>query len=156
MGLLPNFLAKRPLTAENDLSGIIVDAGDSKFKNGDRVFGFIEVALQRETYQGSLTQYTRVPASYLAPLPSNISFTDAAGFTLAGETAWQSLYSVGNLESGQSIFVNGASSSVGIFAIQMAKAKGCKVVASASGKNEDFVRSLGVDEVSRILFTLQI
>ena len=55
----------------------------------------------------------------------------------------------GNLEPGQTVFVNGGSSSVGAFAIQIAKAKGAaKVVASASGKNEEFVRGLGADEVS--------
>jgi NADPH:quinone reductase-like Zn-dependent oxidoreductase len=51
------------------------------------------------------------------------------------------------LEEGQCIFINGGSSSVGAFAIQIAKAKGCKVYASASGKNEEFVRGLGADEV---------
>lgn len=148
MRLVPNFVAGRPYPAENDLAGIIVDAGDSDFKVGDRVFGFIEVDLQRKIRQGSLTEYTRMPASHLAPLPANTSFTGAAGFTLAGETAYQALFEVCQLEAGQSVFVNGGSSSVGAFAIQIAKAKGCRVVASASGKNEDFVKALGADEAS--------
>ena len=45
MRLLPNFLASRPLVAENDFAGVVVDAnGSSEFKNGDPVFGFVEVS----------------------------------------------------------------------------------------------------------------
>lgn len=81
--------------------------------------------MQRKTNQGVLTQYTRVDASCLAPLPSNVSFIQAARFALAAETAWQGLFSLGNLEPGQRVFINGGSSSVGGYAIQMAKSKGC-------------------------------
>lgn len=102
--------------------------------------------------QGALAQYTRVPASYLVPLPPNVSFIQAAGFTLAAETAWQGLFEkLGKLEAGQTVFINGGSSSVGAFAIQMAKARGCKVVATASAKNEEYVRSLGADQVCSII-----
>lgn len=147
MRILPTILSSRPLTPEHDLAGIIVDAGDTKFKTGDRVFGMVDLPVQRKTTQGALTQYTRLPASDLVPLPDQISFTGAAGFTLAGLTAWQGLFNVGELEPGQHVFVNGGSSSCGAFAIQIAKAKGCKVTASASGKNEELCKSLGADEV---------
>jgi NADPH:quinone reductase-like Zn-dependent oxidoreductase len=63
-------------------------------------------------------------ASTLAP----VSLTSAAGFMLAGMTAYQALTDRGKLENGQSVFINGGSSSVGAFAIQIAKAKGCKVI----------------------------
>ncbi|KAF7972651.1 hypothetical protein HWV62_17324 [Athelia sp. TMB] len=142
MQMLPNILSGgRPYPAEHDLSGVIVDIHkDTKteLKVGDSVFGYIEVELQRKTQQGAITQYTRMPASCLAPLPPTVSFTEAAGFTLAGQTAWQGLFQVGKVEPGQTILVNGGSSSVGGFAIQMAKAKGCKVVATASSKNEEY------------------
>ena len=52
------------------------------------------------------------------------------------------------LEEGQTLFVNGGSTAVGAYAIQLAKLKGAKVVATASGKNEGYVRGLGADEVS--------
>lgn len=150
MKLLPNMLTSRPFPSEFDLSGIIaaVHPSVTDFKVGDHVFGFIEVSLQHKIRQGALTEYARMPASYLAPLPSNTSFTQAAGFTLAGETAYQGLLDHGKIEAGQTVFINGGSSSVGALAIQIAKAKGCKVYASASGKNEEYVRSLGADEVS--------
>lgn len=66
-------------------------------------------------------------------------------------TAYQALVDVGGLQPEQSVFVNGGSTAVGSFAIQIAKAVGCKVTASASAKNEEYVRSLGADEVSLLL-----
>ncbi|KAF7972645.1 hypothetical protein HWV62_17312 [Athelia sp. TMB] len=151
MQLMPNMFANRPFPAENDFSGVIAAVhestdSESEFKVGDRVFGIIPVEVQRETKQGALAQYLRTDASYLARLPTNVTFTQAAGFALAAETAWQGLFKFGGLEPGQSVFINGGSSSVGCFAIQIAKAKGCKVVASASSKNEEYVKSWGADE----------
>ncbi|KAL1730508.1 hypothetical protein EV714DRAFT_284168 [Schizophyllum commune] len=155
MAVAPNFLAKRPLPAEYDFAGTIVDANGSQYKEGDPVWGFVEVQQSWKSRQGALSQYVRVPVHMVAPRPANVSATEAAGLTLAGETAYQCLFrsnslavdAQGNLEPGQTVFVNGGSSSVGAFAIQIAKAKGAaKVVASASGKNEEFVRGLGADE----------
>jgi NADPH:quinone reductase-like Zn-dependent oxidoreductase len=105
------------------------------------------IALSWKTREGALQQYARMPADHLLLRPANIKPTEAAGLTLAGQTAWQALFNVGKFEPGQTIFINGGSTAVGAFAIQIAKAKGAeKVVASASGKNEAFVRELGADE----------
>ncbi|KII89061.1 hypothetical protein PLICRDRAFT_124276 [Plicaturopsis crispa FD-325 SS-3] len=146
MAMLPNFIANRPLVAEHDLAGVVVDGNGTRFKNGDPVFGWIPVALQLKTRQGALQQYARLPASHLAARPPNVSVTGASGFTLAAQTAYQGLFKTGGLQDGQRVFVNGGSSSVGAFAIQIAKAHGCHVTASASAKNEEFVRSLGADD----------
>jgi len=146
MMLLPNFLARRPLVAEHDFAGIIADANGSEFTNGEPVFGYVSRQLNRSTREGALAEYLRVPSSHVVSRPSNVTATEAAGFTLAGQTAWQSLFKLAKLEAGQTVFINGGSSSVGAFAIQIAKAKGIKVVATASAKNEEFVRNLGADE----------
>jgi len=146
MKMIPTIISRRPFTAENDLAGIVVLSASSEFKPGDRVFGYLHNDIQRRIRQGALNQYTRLPASSIAPLPSNISFTQGSGFALAGVTALQALVDCGNVQEGQSVFINGGSSSVGAFAIQIAKAKGCKVVASASGGNEELVRGLGADD----------
>jgi NADPH:quinone reductase-like Zn-dependent oxidoreductase len=80
------------------------------------------------------------------PKPKNISFSEAAGVGLAGLTAWQSLVDSGKIQAGQRVLINGTTGGVGIFAVQIAKAKGCHVVATCSGEKADFVKQLGADE----------
>ncbi|KIY51029.1 NAD(P)-binding protein [Fistulina hepatica ATCC 64428] len=147
MGILPNFLAGRPLIAEADLSGVIVDGNDTQFKSGDAVFGWVPLNIASKTKQGSLAEYVKVPASALVPRPQNVSPVAAAGITLVGVTALQ-FTKVAQVQPGQVVFINGGSSAVGSMAIQIAKAKGAaKVIATSSGKNVDHVKSLGADEV---------
>lgn len=164
MKTLPNFLGNRPHILENDFSGVVVDANGSNFNNGDNIFGWITVrefikalrhspilteppAQQLATHQGALAQYIKVPADNIAIRPPNVTPTQAAGICLAAMTSYQALFKVAKLEAGQTIFINGGSSAVGAFGIQFAKIKGAKVVASASAKNEEFVRKMGADEV---------
>lgn len=111
------------------------------------IYFVFRTELQMKNRQGALAQFTRVPASALVKRPPNITPTEAAGITVACLTSYQALFHIAKLEADQTIFVNGGSSSLGAYAIQMAKAKGAKVIATASGKNEEFVRSLGADEV---------
>ncbi|KZT11465.1 NAD(P)-binding protein [Laetiporus sulphureus 93-53] len=146
MDMLPGFILKRPYVPEYDLAGVIVDTNGSEFNNGDEVFGFLTVSLSLKTRQGTLAQYTYLPASHLVRRPANVPPTRAAGVPLTAMTAYQALFEVGHLEPEQRVFINGGSTAVGSFAIQLAKAIGCKVTASASGKNEEYVRSLGADE----------
>lgn len=103
-------------------------------------------AEQFKTHQGALAQYAAVPAVNLVHRPPNLSEVQAAGVTLTSMTALLALDEA-KLEEGQTLFVNGGSTAVGSFAIQLAKLRGARVVASASKKNESFVRSLGADEV---------
>ncbi|GBE82508.1 hypothetical protein BKA93DRAFT_761220 [Sparassis latifolia] len=146
MQKIPSFIARVPYIPEHDFAGVVVDANGTELKNGDEVYGFLDVLLHFRTRQGTLAQYTRLPASSFAIRPQNITPTQAAGFGVVGVTAFQALFRVAKLEPEQSIFVNGGSTAVGAVAIQLAKAAGCKVTASASGKNEEYVRSLGADE----------
>lgn len=145
MGWLPNSFFKR--TAESDLAGEVIDPNGSEFVAGDQVFRFIDVEHTFKTRQGSLTLYAFVPANNLVLRPANVSPVEASGLTLAGLTAYQGVHDFAKLEPGQTIFINGGSTAAGAFAIQFAGAFGLRVVASASGRNEQFVRDLGVDEV---------
>ncbi|KII89280.1 hypothetical protein PLICRDRAFT_139690 [Plicaturopsis crispa FD-325 SS-3] len=147
MALRPNFLANRPHVAEHDLAGVVVDANGTHFENGNPVFGFIPTKLQQQTRQGALQQYARLPASHLAARPPNVPPAAAAGLALAGQTAWRALFVVGGLRDGQRVFVNGGSSSVGACAVQLAKAHGCHVAASASAESAALVKALGADDV---------
>jgi len=146
MRLLPNLLAKRPHVAEHDFSGVVVDANGTEFSKGDNVYGWIPAKLQQSTGQGAIAQYVRVPADNIVSRPPNITPIQAAGVTLTALTSYQALYNTARLEPEQTILINGGSSAVGAYAIQLAKARGAKVVVTASGKNEAFVRSMGADE----------
>jgi NADPH:quinone reductase-like Zn-dependent oxidoreductase len=99
-----------------------------------------------KTGQGALAQFVRVPADNLVIRPHNVTPIQAAGLSLAGLTAYQVLHEIAEIEAEQTVFINGGSTAVGAFAIQIAKAAGAKVSATASAKNEDFVRGLGADE----------
>ncbi|KAJ2917214.1 hypothetical protein MD484_g3212, partial [Candolleomyces efflorescens] len=145
--LTPNWVAKRPHGEEYDFSGTVVDAHESKeYSVGDEVYGWIwPIGLQQTTKQGTLSEYIRVPETHIVKRPSNITPIEAAGIQLAGLTALQALDDV-KLEEGQTIFINGGSTAVGSFAIQIAKMRGAKVICSTSGKNEEYVRKLGADE----------
>jgi len=145
----PNSFFKR--IAENDFGGEIVDAnGNPRFQVGDQVFGSIPMGGSFRNGQGALAQYAYTPANTTTHRPEGISPNEASGIAIVAMTAYAALYQVGKLEAGQRIFINGGTTSVGIYAIQFAKALGCKVYASASGKNEEFLKDLGVDEVLHI------
>lgn len=146
MRLLPNSLLGR--IAESDFSGEIVDPnGCDRFNVGDQVFGTISSRVSLRTGHGALAQYTFGPAETIVHRPDAIPVNEASGITIVAVTAYRALFDIGKLQPGQKIFINGGSTSVGIYAIQLAKAIGCEVHASASSKNGDFLKSLGVDKV---------
>lgn len=138
-----------------DFSGTIVDPGSSSYKVDDKVYGSIEGNIQMKKGEGSLAEYitvSHVPGGYTCtrPVPANVSMRDVSGLVLTSQTAWQAMVKVLHLKHGQSIFINGGSGGVGIFAVQIARAivgKEGKVYSSCSDKNRDLVLSLGADEV---------
>jgi NADPH:quinone reductase-like Zn-dependent oxidoreductase len=149
MRMFPNFIARRPYdAAELDLAGTVVLSKSPLHAVGDKVYGCIDLGSQPKSKQGALAEYTIVPGTDLAKQPAGLSATDCAAIPLTAQTAHMGLLDVAGLKEGQTVFINGGSSSVGAYAIQIAKAHGIKVWASASGKNEEFVRGLGADEVS--------
>ncbi|QRW00480.1 Zinc-binding dehydrogenase [Ceratobasidium sp. AG-Ba] len=147
MAFLPNLLARRPHVAEHDFTGTIVDPGSSTYKVGDAVFGFLPVPLQMKTGQGALAQYISIPTDLITLRPPSLVATQAAGIALAGVTAHQALFKILRIESGQHILIAGGSSSVGSYAIQIAKAHGCTVTSTCSASNIELVKGLGADEV---------
>ncbi|KAG5643800.1 hypothetical protein DXG03_009623 [Asterophora parasitica] len=136
MGLFPNFLRGRPLPSGMDFSGVVVDANGTEYSN----------RLCKSTKQGTLSEYVRLPTSHIVPRPSTITPLAAAGLATVYLTAYTALVELAQVEAGQTVFVYGGSSGVGLAAIQTAKARGARVISSASGKNEAFVRGIGADE----------
>ncbi|KAJ6627895.1 hypothetical protein B0H10DRAFT_1992537 [Mycena sp. CBHHK59/15] len=140
MAGLPNLMAGRPHVAERDLAGIVVNPNGTEFVTGDQVFG-----TTASPKLGTMAEYVVLPSSSLALQPPNVTPVEAAGLGIVVLTANQAIIDL-KIKSGQTVFINGGSSGVGLSAIQIAKSLGCKVVATASGRNKEFLLSLGVDE----------
>ncbi|KAG9055642.1 hypothetical protein FS842_001623 [Serendipita sp. 407] len=148
MSMLPNTVAKRPHTAENDFTGIVVASqGVTEFKHGDAVCGWVSQSMSQMTSQGALCHFVRVRADHCVRRPHNVTPIQAAGVCLAGLSAYKLLFEDAKVKAGQRIFINNGSGGVGSFAIQLAKAFGCHVTATASSTTRDFVLRLGADEV---------
>jgi NADPH:quinone reductase-like Zn-dependent oxidoreductase len=142
-GMGEMFGLKLPIILGCEIAGTIGEVGSDveDFKKGAAVYGY--VSLQRN---GGYAEYTIAKPDEIAPKPDSLDFENAAAVAVGALTSWQAIFDTANLQSGQRILITGASGGVGSMAVQLAKAKGALVIATASGKNEDFVRSLGADE----------
>jgi NADPH:quinone reductase-like Zn-dependent oxidoreductase len=134
---------KFPLILGWDLSGVVEEVGKgvSRFKIGDEVY-----SLPDPTRDGAYADYIVVRESELAFKPNSLHHIRAAAVPLAALTAWQSLFDTAQLQPGQRVLIHAGSGGVGHFAVQFAKWKGAYVFATASTKNQDLLRKLGVDE----------
>jgi NADPH:quinone reductase-like Zn-dependent oxidoreductase len=134
---------KLPMIPGYDIAGVVEEVGEgvTKFKKGDAVYAYL--SLMRA---GAYAQYAIAKENELALKPKSISNEEAAAVPLAALTAWQALIQTAKLETGQSVLVHGGSGGVGHFAVQLAKARGAKVSATASDKNQAFLKELGVDQ----------
>jgi NADPH:quinone reductase-like Zn-dependent oxidoreductase len=131
---------KLPIMLGGEIAGTIETIGSEvkDFKEGDAVYGIIA--------SGGYAQYAIAKVGDIAPKPESLDFKNAAAVPLGALTAWQAMFDLANLSSGQRILIGGASGGVGSLAVQLAKAKGAYVIGLASGRNEEFVRDLGADE----------
>ena len=129
-----------------DLSGVVEQVGSAitLFKPGDEVYGFKHGKVAK-TYRGTYAEYAVVPENALARKPANLSHEEAAAVPLAAVTAWQAMVEHGRLQAGQRVLIHAAAGGVGVFAIQIAKAIGAYVAATAGPKNQDLLRELGAD-----------
>jgi NADPH:quinone reductase-like Zn-dependent oxidoreductase len=134
---------KMPMIPGWDVSGVVeaVGAGVTRLKPGDLVYCLADMSRD-----GSYAEYIAVRESAVALKPKSIDHTTAAAIPLAALTAWQALYDGAKLSAGQTLLIHGAAGGVGTFAVQFAKMKGARVIATASKKNHEFLRSLGADE----------
>ncbi|GHO56671.1 NADP-dependent oxidoreductase [Ktedonobacter robiniae] len=123
-----------------DVSGIVeaVGPGVTTFQRGDAVYGMT-------THGAAYAEYTTADPSHLAFKPVSIDHIQAAGVPMSTFTAWHTLFVRTRVVAGQTVLVNGAAGGVGHFAVQLAKAQGARVIGVASGRNEAFLRELGVD-----------
>jgi NADPH:quinone reductase-like Zn-dependent oxidoreductase len=124
-----------------DLSGVIDAVGEAAgpWKAGEAV---IAIATG-----GSYAEYAIAAVNAVAPKPRRLSFEEAAGMPVVGETAWRALVTIAEVRPGERVLVHGGAGGVGSSAVQVAKARGAYVIATASPAHDAFLRSLGVDEV---------
>jgi len=133
-----------PLVLGWDLSGVVesLGTGITRLKVGDEVFSRPDIARD-----GAYAEFIVVKETELALKPRRIDHLHAAALPLAALTAWQTLFDAGGLAAGQRVLIHAAAGGVGHLAVQLAKGKGAHVIGTASAKNHEFVRKLGVDQV---------
>jgi NADPH:quinone reductase-like Zn-dependent oxidoreductase len=132
-----------PMTLGRDLAGDVVAVGEgvTDFQVGDAVFGTVHLGI------GTHAEYAVVPAAELAPKPASLDYEQAAAVGLPALAAWQALVEQGGVGAGQTVLVHAAAGGVGSFAVQIAHQRGARVIGTASAANDEYVRSLGADEV---------
>ena len=132
-----------PIIPGWDVSGVVETVGEGvvNFSTGDEVYGLIRFPQWGRAY----AEYVTAPIMDITLKPRSIDHIHAAGVPLAALTAWQAVVDRIKLASGQTILITGGAGGVGHFAVQIAKALGAYITATASTANGDFVRSLGAD-----------
>ena len=133
-----------PITLGWDAAGIIAEVGKnvSNFKVGDRVF-----TRPATNNQGTYAEFVSVDQDLLAKMPEDMTFEEAAAIPLAGLTAWQCLVDFAEIKKGDKVLIHAGAGGVGNFAIQLGKHFGAYVATTASKENEEFVKSLGANQV---------
>lgn len=143
-GALP-LLGTPPFTLGWDVSGVVVETapGVTRFATGDEVYGMPYIPRAAAAY----AEYAVAPARQLARKPATVDHRTAAGLPLAGLTAWQALVDTARVGVGTRVLLHGGAGGVGHLAVQIAKARGAEVIATASTAKCRFVRALGADQV---------
>jgi NADPH:quinone reductase-like Zn-dependent oxidoreductase len=131
-----------PWIPGHEYSGIVEQIGSdvATFAPGDAVFG-------TTSGMGAYAEYLSVKAAVVAKKPSNLSFEEAASVPVAAQTAWQGVFTHGHLEKGQTILIHAGAGAVGAYAVQLAAHAGATVIATASGDDEAYVKSIGASRV---------
>ncbi|SDV47355.1 NADP-dependent oxidoreductase [Chitinasiproducens palmae] len=151
-----------PLILGTDISGIVAAVADdvADFAVGDEVYSMVRFPDGAAGGSRAYAEYVSVPSTQLARKPANLDHVHAAAAPMSLLTAWQFLVALGHdapnpLQAtrhepvplgGRTVLVNGAAGGVGHLALQVAKLKGARVIAVASGANAAFLRDLGADE----------
>jgi NADPH2:quinone reductase len=141
-GKAPHAQQPLPAVLGIDLAGIIEAVGSevTAFQAGDEVYGMTGGV---GGLQGSLAEFAAVDADLLAKKPTNLTLREAAALPLVFLTAWEGLVDRANVHEGQKVLILGGSGGVGHVAVQIAKARGATVFATASPAKHEMVQQLG-------------
>jgi NADPH:quinone reductase-like Zn-dependent oxidoreductase len=133
-----------PVIIGQDIAGVVaaVGTGVTTLHPGQDVYGIADLQLS-----GAYAEYALGYAEAIAPKPRTLDYIHAAAVPLAAMTAWQALFDKADLHSGQTLLIHGGAGGVGGYAIQLAKWKGARVIATAAMEHLDYVKNLGADLV---------
>jgi NADPH:quinone reductase-like Zn-dependent oxidoreductase len=134
-----------PAVLGNDFSGIVVKSPYEAhpLSPGTEVYGMVGVPRLPGTY----AQYIAVSSLSVARKPSSLSHVEAAAVPLAALTAWGMVVDIAKAHQGQRMLIHAGSGGVGHFAVQFARYFGAHVIATGSGRNQDWLSKLGAAEV---------
>ena len=129
-----------PLIPGYDVAGVVEKTGAkvTKLKVGDGVYGYA-------LFGGGWAEYAVLAEGEAAIKPASLTYVETAAVPLAALTAWQALIDAAKLSAGQTALIHGGSGGVGSFAIQIAKARSARVIATAATANQDLLKQLGAD-----------
>lgn len=133
-----------PVVLGYDVSGVVeaVGPGVKRFQPGDEVYYMLEVFGARP---GAYAEYNVVPEEWVARRPASLSHEEAAAVPLACGTAWEGIVRRLQVQPGETVLIHGGAGGVGSFAVQLAKACGARVIATAGPQNQETLRRLGAD-----------
>jgi len=129
-----------PLIPGYDIAGIVEKTGAkiTKVKAGDSIYAYV-------LWGGGYAEYAVATEGEATAKPKSLNYIEAAAVPLVALTAWQALIDTAKLSAGQTVLIHGGSGGVGSMAIQIAKARGAKVIATASTSNQELLKQLGAD-----------
>jgi NADPH:quinone reductase-like Zn-dependent oxidoreductase len=138
--------ARLPIRLGSEVSGIVTEVGPNaagaagqQLTVGDEVIGY--------RVNGGYASELIASGDALTTKPANLDWPEAAGLMLTGATAWHCLVAA-DVEPGDTVLMHGAAGGVGIMAVQLAVAKGAKVIATASPRRHEFLTELGATPVA--------
>lgn len=142
----PVMEARFPLISGWDVAGVVEGVGfdATEFAVGDEVYGYVR---KDWAQNGAYAELVSAPVRTLAKKPESLSWEQAAGVPLAGLTAYQSIERLG-IGAGDVVLVHAAAGGVGSLGVQIAIARGARVIGTASERNHEFLRSLGAEPVT--------
>ena len=130
-----------------DVAGVVERTGPavSEFSPGDEVIGYVR---EDHVGRGTYAELVAAPVRTLGRKPSRLSWAEAAGLPLAGLTAYQALAKALAVTDDDTVLIHAAAGGVGSLAVQIAVAKGARVIGTAGPHNHDHLRALGAEPVA--------